>query len=356
MINSKELITAIKQVSKLTSQRQTMPILNYIKLSWSNDSAIIEATDLSNYAYLKIGKVESWDNACFDLACVEPKILIEAIGNSEEISFTRNEAELSLSNGSELPCILASEWPANPCYGSSGAISITLPNKHTLDSLLVVSSKDESRYNLCGACFNLETLEVASTDGHRLYIAPLSGKSNKVGQRLVSNLTLKLMVNLIEQSTGELIFSTDLPGTVTMPLSNGYLSARLIDGQFPDYRQAIKTGKNTILGINPKALGKTLAPMAKRVKKPGIVPATLTLSDHDLIIEQSLPDKGTMKAQSNGIKVSKPITLGICPKYLHDALFTMQGEVTARYRDDLGPIELSDTHNNKHIVMPMRLK
>jgi len=219
-------------------------------------------------------------------------------------------------------------------------------------------SHDETRYALNGVLFALagKDARLVATDGHRLAIANrgvghgLSGVTGIVPRKAVTEIMRVL-------GTTEDVQIAITENQFVMQMPNFVMTARLIEGQFPNYEAVLPKGHPGRLAIKRSALTAALrrvSVMAEERNKPVrfvLTPGTLTLAaaSHDLGEAEE-----TMEVDYAGAE----LTIGFNSRYVLDALSPMdQDDVVVELKDSLSPGVIKSAQDDGHccVIMPMRI-
>jgi DNA polymerase-3 subunit beta len=135
------------------------------------------------------------------------------------------------------------------------------------------------------------------------------------------------------------------------------LTMRLIEGEFPNYRQVIPEERGQQLVLPTEVLVHALRRVAllsaerSRAVKLELTPGQLSLSSDN-------PDLGAAREETDVDYDGEATSIAFNARYLIDAVSaTNSKEVRFGFRDGLSPAELSpsDDSDSLAIVMPMRL-
>lgn len=216
-------------------------------------------------------------------------------------------------------------------------------NISDLASAITHSSKDETRFNLCGVAVTSENALIA-TDGHRLYCSDLFAKDkNPLIIPTKACKTLIAYAKYKRQSHVELTHKD-------MRLSNAEISIRCIDGQYPDWRIVVPTGTRTIGHFDRKKAIEALKRAILLRKDDRYRPVKLETLDNKMLLRVSLHDIAEEVIEL-GIGKSEFLSC-FNATYLLDAIKCSKNKTI--------PIVGTTAYNpvlidNRSIVMPMKL-
>jgi DNA polymerase III subunit beta len=232
-----------------------------------------------------------------------------------------------------------------------------------IESTLFAVSLDETRINLSGVFLENHqgSLRMVATDGHRLAMIDrnINGKVPDKGVILPRKGLVEAKKLLESADGGEAAVTLWIDGPIAR-ISHGHaeLFMRLIDGEFPDYRQVIpKQSKATVSLLREellRALGCMSVLSTERAK--GV---RITLKPGTLEVQASNPDSGEGIDEIEVAYAGEELSIGFNGRYLIEALVTMRdGEkVEFMASDDVSPGVLRPEGDDRYcyVVMPMRL-
>jgi DNA polymerase-3 subunit beta len=252
------LLKAIANVNGAVEKKNTIPVLQNIKIEAKDDKVVLLATDMD---ILVTSSFES-DMKTSGSTTVPAQMFFDIVrkipdGSSVMIS-QDSPTIMQIKSGKSkysLPCIDASEFP-NLSEGELSAEIEVEAEKFAkmIDKTRFAISNDETRYYLNGlflqalqkdSGFELRTI---ATDGHRLALS-----------FLVSDLKAPFGVILPKKSVAEIRRIIDGSKKVKIAVSRvkikittdqATIVSKLIDGEFPDYDKVLPKNNTQIAVIN----------------------------------------------------------------------------------------------------------
>ncbi|MDZ4786520.1 MAG: DNA polymerase III subunit beta [bacterium] len=367
-IGKNELTKALSFVQTIVQKKTTMPILANALMSIDGEFLTISATDLEITATAKAkGKVTKPGSTT-----VNAKILYDVVKElpDGDVSLKVTEGErLEVVCGKSKTRIIgasAEEYPGLP--GQAISCKSRIPSKQLSEMIaktIYSVSMDETRFNLNGVNFeivevdNQKLFRMVATDGHRLAMItrPASSLSFS-GTVLVPRKGLLEIRKLIDENNPEEIGIGLEEGFLVIEGDSIKLSMRLIDGEFPDYRQVVPKQKGTKAVFNSVDLAMALRRVSLMVtdKAKG---SRLDFSDGLLRISSSSPELGDASEEIQVDYKGPPLSVGFNAKYVLDTLTAVDEakRFTIELHGELGPGKLYPESDEScvAIVMPMRL-
>ncbi len=233
--------------------------------------------------------------------------------------------------------------------------------KKIIDDTRFAMSTEEARYSLNGIYFHPcgDTWRAVATDAHRLALSWLPVPAVNlmdaphviVGRKAISELC-----KLLTESAAEIEVSFSNQ-QMMVSFARGHFSSRLLEGQFPDYQQAIPEGHPHRIEMNVKGLEHAMARVGmvsserQRVIKLVFSDNTLTLSAHS-------PQYGSAQETLSVAYSGAELILGLNPKYVLDICQHIKGEtIVMLFKDGLSPALFQDPSDPtlNYVLMPTRI-
>jgi DNA polymerase III subunit beta len=279
-----------------------------------------------------------------------------------ELRSAEQDVELICGSATfHLRTLRSEDFPALPA--PSPETRITLPTAafvQTVSQVARSASRDETRPVLTGILMSAsdQQLRMVATDSYRLSVkestleAPLQGS-------LEANIparALQELARIAQQDTAESLSVSVGQNQVIFELGEIVLSSRLIDGQFPNYRQLLPESVEHELRIASGELGDVVRRISLLAQKN--TPLRLGFREGELTISAQTPDVGEA---SEAIPVpfsGEPFEIGFNPEFLRDGLDSVESdELVLKLISPLRPglIESPDSGDFVYLIMPIRL-
>ena len=354
-------LKGLQMVQNIVEPRQTLPILANVLLEADGETVRLTATDLDVAGRVAVPARVASPGAITVSARKLAEIVKELPASSLALKVADTPAVTIRCAGvnfrlvgmppADFPAVVPAAPPA----------WLRMEAKTLRDMLAQTSfaiSHDESRFALNGVLFLLQPKEArfVATDGHRLAVATRS-----VGQGLsgVSGIVPRKAVTEIMRVLGS---SEDVQLAITenqfvMQMPNFVMTARLIEGQFPNWEAVVPRNHPGRLTLKRTVLTSALrrvSVMAEERNKPVrfvFAPRSLTLSaaSHDLGEAEE-----TLEVEYSGAE----LTIGFNSRYVQDALAPLEhDDVVLEFKDPLSPGVLKSAAGDDYccVIMPMRI-
>jgi len=353
------LLGGIQTVQNVITAKATLPILSNILIETQQDSLRLTATDL-DIGISCVIPVDIQEQGAITLPAKRfSDIIKELPADSVNITTKKNnqvniETELCQF---KIMGLAREEFPKLPEFKDKEVIKIDQALlKQVLSLTSFAVSVDETRYVLNGILFkiNKNTLTLVATDGKRLAIA--EKKLNSTPEKDVSIIVPiktvhELNRNLQEEGELSLILGSN---QVLFDLGNIVVISRLIEGEFPDYKQVVPPACE-----NKVRLGREEFLLAVRraalLSTPDYQAVKLEVFKNKLVVSKSTPDVGESREELAVTYAGKELAIGFNPGYLSDVLKNLHEETVELELTDSEKPGVIRISGYIYIVLPMRL-
>lgn len=370
-IPKSSLQRGLARIQSIVEKRNTMPILANVYLAAHGDTSTgtleLAATDLevgvrSSYpaTVSHAGSVTASARKLYEIVreLPEESVQIEVSPNAY-VSIRCARADFSLAG------TLPDEYPTLPTASPDHLTAIqAVVLSEMIERTIYAASADETRYNLNGVYFEYvgetQKLRMVATDGHRLaYVdrnlgATFQGLEEGV---IIPRKALVELKRLVDEEDAEEV-QIGFEGSNGLVQKHGVtLVMRLIEGEFPNYRQVIPRQLAHHLIIPVDSLTHALRRVAvlsserSRAVKLELAPGLLRLSSNN-------PDLGEAREELDVDYAGEGLTIAFNARYLLDCLTALTAkEVRVSLQDQGSPTQLipTDDEDTLAVLMPMRI-
>ena len=348
-----------------------MPILSHVKLTAEKGRLSVSATDLE---VSLTGEVEANVQSGGSIA-VDARVIYEIIRELPEGELSlklgqNNRLELNLGQSRfKINGVSADEFPSlvglslnNPTTVEASVLS------EMINKTVFAVSSDETRYNINGVYAetlqgaiapNKESLRFVATDGHRLALIDKEAQGFRLDKPvIIPKKGVMELRKVIEGNDGVARVSVN-EGFFTVQSEGVTFAARLMDGQFPDYRQVIPTECTTTIEVGTSEL-------LSAVKRVSLVTTDkskavrVKLINGNLLISSSSPEYGEASDNLTVTQTGEDVEVGFSSLYLIDLLTSMSGSETVSIRlagsFSPGIFFANGDEAYRCVVMPMRFE
>lgn len=359
-IERDQIADAVAWVLRSVGSKATLPVLGGILVEASEGAIALSGTDLEIAGRAVIeGNVEEPGRGVVpgrllnEICRALPEGSVRIDGDASHARITGGAAEFTLR---VLP---ADDFPALQTLdeGTTGVLDA----KQFLQGVTQVvraASHDEARPILTGVLVeaSADKLTFVATDSYRLSVRDVawSGGPAETIRRVIPARALAEAARAADsESEVRLSFTESLAG---VEAGGRRLTTRLIEGEFPNWRQLIPEAQPNTLRIDREAF-------AESVRRVGIlaqqgVPVRLELAEGGVKLMAGTQDLGEAVETVTAAYQGEPTTVAFNPGYLSDGLAAVDGtEVVLSVRDGLKPALLRAPEDDGflYLLMPVRV-
>lgn len=358
-VTQENLNKALGTVARVANARGTLPVLANVLFRTVGNRLSVAATNLDIAITHYIGaKVEK------EGAVTVPARLTQDLVNSLPggvVDFGLEELKLHISTDkyqSVINGVSAEEFPVMPAIAKGRTLTLPAAElKRALQQVIFAASSDEARPVLTGVYLHAYEgkLYMAATDSYRLAQKQLGDAPE--GSRLLVPASAMGDVLRIVNDLEEAVSITSDDQQIQLKAGDVELVARLIEGEYPDYRKLIPSKFETTATLSRTDLVKA-AKISSLFARESAGSITLNVDEEkqELSIHSIASQLGENTATAAAkIKGSGSITLN--SRYLLDALNALSGEeVSFSFNGKLEPIVITDpaAQDYSHIIMPLK--
>jgi len=230
----------------------------------------------------------------------------------------------------------------------------------TMDLVVRAASRDDMRPVLTGVLVSAAGREMTmvATDSYRLAVKRTELEA-EMGGEIEANIparALRELGRILSSESVEDVSVSLLPNQAVFKAGPIILSTRLIDGQFPNYRQLLPEAfEHDVRLSRPEFLDVTrrVSQLAQRN-----APLRLAFAPGELKVSASTPDVGDAEEAMPVAFEGEPLEIGFNPEFLRDGIESIAGDETMlRLISPLRPGLLQPVDNDdfRYLVMPIRL-
>lgn len=363
-ILKENLTKGLNIVGRIISTRGSLEVLSNVLIKTNKGRVCLSATNLEvGINYLIGAKVEQEGGIT-----VPARLFTDFISSlpGEKVTLELVDDTLNCSSDnyhSNIKGIPASEFPLIPEIKDNKVLSLTAATLREAISLVTFSAAiDDARPVLSGIYLKIEggKLTMAATDSYRLAekIITLGDKKAKKVEAIIPSRTLAELGRILGDVDSETEVAAFISENQVLFETEGLdFTSRLIEGQFPNYKQIIPETSETVAKVSREEFLN-----AVRV-------AILFARENANSIKISVRNKGKIEVASQGTQIGDNTTTIIAEvegkdseisfngKYLLDALGVIkESEIGFEISGKLNPgvIRTLKSKNYIYIIMPLR--
>jgi DNA polymerase-3 subunit beta len=363
---SADLLGQLQSVSRVASTRSAVQALSGVQLAASSAGVELRATDMEialrvplTAEVVREGTVVLPARLLLDVARSLPKsaerVDLELRPEQQDVEIVAGSAKFHLRT------LRAEDFPPLPEPGGDTVVTVPAPAfVETIEKVSKSASRDETRPILTGILVSASgsDLRMVATDSYRLSVKETTLESPLEGgfEANVPARALEELRTIVAATGAEAIRIGVRSNQVVFEVAGAVLSSRLIDGQFPNYRQLLPESYEHQLRISGEELGDVVKRISLMAQKNA--PLRLSFSEGELTVSAQTPDVGEASEPLPVPFAGEPFEIGFNPDFLRDGLDSVgSGDLILKLISPLRPglIEGADDSGFLYLIMPIRL-
>src|SRR3954468_22474323 len=226
----------------------------------------------------------------------------------------------------------------------------------TVNKVARSASRDETRPVLTGILVSAtgDELRMVATDSYRLSV-----KETKLDEALsgafeanVPARALQELTRIVQHENAQELAVSVRANQVVFEAGGVVLSSRLIDGQFPNYRQLLPDAYEHELQLAGGEITDVVRRISLLAQKNA--PLRLSFAEGELTVSARTPDVGEARESLPVPFQGEPLEIGFNPEFLRDGLETVDGDVLLKLISPLRPglLQAADGSGFQYLLMP----
>ena len=342
-----------------TNRTGTLPVLAGVRLQVEGDRLTVTGTDLELTIRLTIEVGGERDGA----AVVPARLVADIVKAlpAGAVSVELDDEEMSISAGRSQFSVRPLSLEDYPAQSESTADPVTLPAAVVADALRQVvraASTDDARAVLTGVLLASEEdgLRLVATDSYRLAVRDLPETTVMTSGRNV--LIPGRALNELQRVIGDVEELTVRFGDreATFEAGSTRLSTRLIEGEFPNYRNLLPSSYPNLLTVSK-------ADMLEAIRRVKILaqdstPVRIALGGDTVQLTAITQDVGNAAEEIDASYDGSEMTVAFNPDYLAAGIDAIDSDdVTLATMDPMKPAVLRGVGNDDYLylLMPVRV-
>ena len=359
-VTKEKLLECLQQVQNVVSTRTTLPILSNVLLQTNGSEVRLTTTDLD------VGVRGSFEaqiekEGATTLPARRLFTIIRELPSSEIQFDVDGKNAASIRSGQSFFKILGlpeEEFPPLPKFDDSKVV--TIRQKDLRDGLRKTSyaiSTDETRYVLNGVLFSFKDnkLTLVATDGRRLAMLDLDLEFPRSHEADIIVPT-KAVTELQRLLTDDGDVRVSVGGSqIAFDLNNSLLVSKLIEGNYPNYRQVIPGEMKERVTLERETFLNSLRRVSLLASdKSNSI--KLNFSKNNIDITANTPEVGEAKESLPVAYKGREFSIAFNPEFLMAPLRNLaEDEIFLDLIDEMSPGVIKIQSPFLYVLMPMRI-
>lgn len=370
VVNKAELMSALGRVQGIVERKNTVPILSCVLLEARGSELSISATDLEIFQrsrhqvqVAKEGSVTAPAKKLFEIVREFPEGDVRLIAGDK--GWVRIEMGRARFKVMSLPI---DDFPALPASTDGEKLEVASSLLvEAIEKTSFAMSHDQTRQALNGILLEIEPvggdeadIRLIATDGHRLAFIQRRCRASVAGHRgvIVPRKAITEARKLLgEENAGKLVEIALQENRLFMTIGTTLLVTRLVDGQFPDYRQVIPSGGVRVAVVEREAFYRAVRRVST-VTADRVSLLRFGFTADKVTIAASNPELGEASEDVETEFTGNDVELGLNARYVIDVFSVIEQEkVVVEMNEPLSPALVRPLGDEGYrcVVMPMRL-
>ena len=359
-VTKEKLLECLQQVQNVVSTRTTLPILSNVLLQTNGGEIRLTTTDL-DVGVRGSFEAEVEKEGATTLPARRLFNIVRELPSSEIQFDVDGKNAASIRSGQSFFKILGlpeEEFPPLPKFDESKVV--TIRQKDLRDGLRKTSyaiSTDETRYVLNGVLFSFKDnkLTLVATDGRRLAMVDidLEFPRSHEGDIIVPTKAVTELQRLLTEE-GDLRVSVST-GQIAFDLEKALLVSKLIEGNYPNYRQVIPSEMKERVTLERETFLNSLRRVSLLASdKSNSI--KLNFSKNNIDITANTPEVGEAKESLPVTYKGREFSIAFNPEFLMAPLRNLtEDEIFLDLIDEMSPGVIKIQSPFLYVLMPMRI-
>ena len=357
------LLSQLQTVTRVASTRSAIQALSGVQVVVSSTTTELRATDMDVSLRVPVQAERVREG----VIVLPARLLLDVVralpapAMTLELRPAEQDVEIVSGNATfHIRTLRAEDFPPFPEPDPEHAVS--LPVEAFVATAIKVAgsaSRDDTRPVLTGILVSASEreLRMVATDSYRLSV-----KETALDAPLTSPFEVNVPARALQElariaaGAGEQQLSVSvLQNQVVFAINGVILSSRLIEGQFPNYRQLLPESFEHELRLAGAELTDVVRRISLLAQKNA--PLRMAFAAGELTVSAQTPDVGEASEAMPVAFQGEVLEIGFNPDFLRDGLEAVDGDVMLKLISPLRPglIQSADGSGFQYLIMPIRL-
>jgi DNA polymerase-3 subunit beta len=363
-VSRENLFSALQIVSRAVSTRSTIPSLGGIQFVAEGTSMTLRATDMELGLTMALSDVQVETEGT---VLLPGRLLGDVVRSLPPGDVTlalrpeQRDVELIASAARfHLRTLPSEDFPRLPELAADAATLPAGPLAETIDRVARAASRDEVRPILTGVLFQADgsKLTMVATDSYRLSVKHTELET-PLAEAIEANVparALRELARIVGQGSGDDVALSLERNQAVFRAGDVVLSSRLIEGQFPSWRQLIPESFEHEVRL-PRS---ELLEVARRISQLAQrnAPLRFGFAEGELTIAAETPEVGDAREAIPAPYSGEPLEIAFNPQFVIEGIESVDGEeLVMKLSSPLRPglLEPIGSEDFSYLVMPIRL-
>jgi len=362
-IKKEDIASELQLLQGIVEKRNTMPILANILVNATEKEIELTGTDLE--VGLKTHfPAQIKEEGSITLSGKKIFEVVKSLPEGKEVTFEETgDLTMQITSGEskfKVLCLPKEDYPQVPEAKFEKKIVFSLDMFQEMIDRVYFAITQEQRYYLSGALLIIKdkSMELVSTDGHRLAYTANSVKELKVENEIRAIVAKKTLSELRKFEDETIEFDLD-ESNLFFKVENRTLISRIIEGKFPDFEAVIPKDNPNTFTVSREEITESVRRVSlfSTERSKGI---KFFIEKDEIRLFSSNPEMGEAQDRVAIDYKGEGLEIGFNSQYLLDFLSAVKSErVQFEFKDSNSSVlikpEVSEKVEYLYILMPMKL-
>jgi DNA polymerase-3 subunit beta len=362
-IKKEDIGSELQLLQGIVEKRNTMPILANILINVTEKEIELTGTDLE--VGLKThftAQIE--EEGSITLSGKKIFEVVKSLPEGKEVKFEEiGDLTMHITSGEskfKVLCLPKEDYPQVPEAKFEKKIVLPLDIFQEMIDRVYFAITQEQRYYLSGALLIIKdkSMELVSTDGHRLAYTANSMKELKVENEIRAIVAKKTLSELRKFEDDSIEFDLD-ENNLFFKVENRTLMSRIIEGKFPDFEAVIPKDNPNTFTVPREEITESVRRVSlfSTERSKGI---KFFIEKNEIRLFSSNPEMGEAQDRVQIDYKGEGLEIGFNSQYLLDFLSAVKSErIQFEFKDSNSSVlmkpDVSEKVEYLYILMPMKL-
>ncbi len=359
-VDAQDMLAGILSVVKALPVRSPMPVLDGILVEARDNAVHLACSDLMYQKECTLPATVEEDGACV----VKGKFFADVLRKmpNESIAFELEGLILKLACGrtkQRLQCIEYDVFPLMQVKGATNEIRLDKDVcRRMIDQTVFAVSQDDSRPVLTGTLLESDgdTLTMVATDSFQFAMSMQHvAKKLPTMHTIVQGKVLSEIARMEEESEKEVVLSLSATH-ITVEVNQGRLTARLLDGNYIDYKRIIPKECKTRVLVDTNEIVEMID-RAQLIAREGNNSIVMHFEEDNMLIKAE-SFLGRVEDNMEVQIVGEPLDIAFNPKYCLNIFKNISDEkVYMEFNSAISPCVIRPVQGDGYLylIVPMRV-
>src|SRR4051812_17896765 len=362
--SSSELLAHLQTVARVASTRSAVQALSGVQVAAENGGGELRATDMEGGLRVPLEAEIARPGAAGLPARLTLDVVRALPAANVTLELRPSEGDVEIVSGSatfHIRTLRGEDFPPLPEPGGDAVVEVPAAAfVETVSKVARSASRDETRPILTGILVSAsgQDLRMVATDSYRLSVKETSLESALNGsfEANVPARALQELARIAQAAEADTLSVGVRANQVVFDVGGNVLSSRLIDGQFPNYRQLLPDRYEHELRLASGEMTDVVRRISMLAQKNA--PLRLSFQEGEVTVSAQTPDVGEASETLPVPFAGEPFEIGFNPEFLRDGVESVDtGDLVLKLISPLRPglIESADGTGFLYLIMPIRL-